>query len=182
MKRLIVITLALALLCGFSACSKNKDATTTSESASTTAAATQEQTTTEKQTTAKTTKSTTAKKADISAIYSGYWYKNEGNKVLVLKFEKSGSVTVSTYRRKTIASDTNEPDSVLYGSFKDKGNGTLSVCYDNENPEESDLYTLQENGVLSCKADDPEGEKTVRLVHFDKLDKDTARQVLLGEN
>ncbi len=104
MKRILIITLSLALLISFAACGKEKDKPTTTTAVSTTAEATKVSETTS-ETSTKENESTTAKKAgDISFIYNGYWYMNEGNKVTVLKFEPSGSVTVNTYRRKNIAS------------------------------------------------------------------------------
>ena len=107
---------------------------------------------------------------------------NEGTKVTVLKFEPSGSVTVNTYRRKNIASADNAPDSVIYGSFKDLKNGSLSVCPDNESPDEVYTYTVGAGNTLSQVNDDPEGESTLQLQNFNTLSKDNARRMMLGEN
>ena len=167
MKRILIITLSLALLISFAACGKEKDKPTTTTAASTTAEATKVSETTS-ETSTKEKESTTAKKAgDISFIYNGYWYMNEGNKVTVLKFEPSGSVTVNTFRRKTIAAGDNAPDSVIYGSFKDLKNGSITVGTD---------------GTLSMVNDDPEGESTLQLQNFNTLSKDNARRMMLGEN
>ena len=182
MKRILVIALSLALLISFAACAKEKDkpTTTTADSTTATTAKVSEKTT---ESTTKSKESTTAKKAgDISFIYNGYWYMNEGNKVTVLKFEPSGSVTVNTYRRKNIASADNAPDSVIYGSFKDLKNGSLSVCPDNESPDEVYTYTVGTGNTLSQVNDDPEGESTLQLQNFNTLSKDNARRMMLGEN
>ena len=182
MKRILIITLSLALLISFAACGKEKDKPTTTTAASTTAEAAKVSETTS-ETSTKEKESTTAKKAgDISFIYNGYWYMNEGNKVTVLKFEPSGSVTVNTFRRKNIASADNAPDSVIYGSFKDLKNGSISVCPDNESPDEVYTCTVGTDGTLSMVNDDPEGESTLQLQNFNTLSKDNARRMMLGEN
>ena len=182
MKRILVIVLSLALLISFAACAKEKDKPTTTTAPSTTAT-TAKTTETTSETSTKEKESTTAKKAgDISFIYNGYWYMNEGNKVTVLKFEPSGSVTVNTYRRKNIASADNAPDSVIYGSFKDLKNGSLSVIPDNESPEEAYTYTVGAGNSLQCVNDDPEGQSTLQLQNFNTLSKDNARRMMLGEN
>ena len=182
MKRIFVIILSLALLISFAACAKEKDKPTTTTADSTTATTAKAS----EKTTAPTTKnkeSTTANKEnDITFIYNGYWYMNEGNKVTVFKFEPSGSVTVNTYRRKNIGSADNAPDSVIYGSFKDLKNGTISVCPDNESPDEVYTYITDAENTLKLVNDDPEGESTLQLINFNTLSKDNARRMMLEDN
>ena len=176
MKRIIVVSLALALLLSFAACKKENEPVTTSKTAP--------QTTTEAPTSEKTTVSTTeSKKADISFIYSGYWYKNEGNQVLALKFDKDGSLTVNTFRRKNIASSSNSPDSIIYGSFKQADDETLSVTPDNEFPEVNYIYEFDaETKSLTAIDSDPQGASKIKLENFDELSKKNAKNLLLGEN
>ncbi|MBQ6381676.1 MAG: hypothetical protein IJJ41_08790 [Clostridia bacterium] len=180
MKRLCTVLLAMVVLLGFAACSKDKsDPTTTKKAATTTTAAqTQKETTTA---TTKKSETAKAKSIDTSFIYSGYWYKNAANKVLVFQFGKDGSVTVNHYRRNNIANEDNQPDAVFYGSFKDNGDGTLTVYEDNEVPDEYDIYRASAEGKLICENDDPEGSSTIELQHFDTLSKENAASVLFGE-
>ena len=182
MKRILMIVLSLALLISFAACAKEKDepaTTTAATTATTTVKASEKTTASTKKEQAGTTKKN---KNDISFIYDGFWYQNEGNQVIALKFETSGSVTVNTYRRKNLSRGGNEPDSILFGSFKDVKNGTLRVCLDNESPEETILYTVNDDNTLSCVKDDPEGESTVVLQNFGTLSKDNAARMMLGDN
>ena len=181
MKRLLLIILAGALLLSFAACKKEPEPTTTA--APTTQATTAVGTT--EPTTGATTETTTQKEADLSFLYSGYWYKNEGSKVLALQFEKDGSLTVNTYRRKSMSSAADAPDSVIYGSFKDKGDGTLYVYPDNEFLDEFYVYTADsEKKTLTCENDDPQASALteIALTHFDSLSKENARKAMAAEN
>lgn len=181
MKRVLVILLTAALLVSFAACKGKEEPTTGTTTTESTTKAVSE-TTTAATTTAKKKESTTKQKTDISFIYKGFWYKNEGNKVVAMRFEKSGSLTLNTFRRKTIGNADNTPDSIIYGNFKDNGDGTLSVIYDNESPDEVVTYSVGEGEKLICVNEDPEGESTQELQNFSTLSKDTARRVLLGES
>lgn len=179
MKKILLVSISILLILSFSACSFEKDKPTTtaptSEQVQTTTSQPVSETTTEQE--------TTQKKVDISFIYSGYWYKNEGNKVLALKFDKDGSLTVSTYRRKNISSASNEPDSVIYGRFSDNADGSLKIYPDNEFEDEFYIYTLDsDNKTMTAINDDPEGSSEIKLVNFSELSKKNAKQVLLGDN
>ena len=176
MKRVLVLTLALALLLSFAACKKDNKQDTTKQTAP--------QTVTEEPTSEITTAATTEpEKSDISFIYNGYWYKNEGNQVLALKFDKDGSLTVNTYRRKNITSASNEPDSIIYGSFKQNEDKTLTVTPDNEFPEVYYIYEIDfEAKSLTATDSDPQGSSKTKLTNFSELSKTNARTLLLGEN
>ena len=179
MKKILCIGIALMLLLTFAACTKEdkpSETSATSTTATTTAAASTAPTAK-----VSTTQATTAKATDISFIYSGYWYENSGNKVTVYRFEKSGAVTASTYRRKNIGNDSDEPDMVLTGTCRRQGDTTLLVCPDSDAPDEIYTYTAA-NGALQRESDDPEGAGTNALQNFDKLSKDYARSMLLGDN
>ena len=166
--------LCVALLFSFSACSFIKEPTTTQKPSETTSATT----TTTLPTTE--TESTTAAKTDISFIYSGYWYQNDGNKIIAMQFEKDGSVIVNTFRRKNITASPDTPDSVIYGSFTDNGDGTLTVRPDNEFPEEAYLYTADSAAQkLTYTNEDPQaGASQVTLHCFDDLSKANAAKLL----
>ena len=179
MKRIILILFAAALLISFAACKKEKEqtsSTTLTSSTEASTAATQPSTT--------SSESTTSAKTDISFIYKGYWYKNEGTRVVALKFEKDGNLVLNTYRRKNITTADDAPDSIIYGSYRDNGNGELTVYPDNEFPEEFYTYTADPNTkTLSCLNEDPQAStKPEALKNADKLDKQTARSILLGDN
>lgn len=176
MKRIVTILLCAGLLISFASCAKDKPEPTTQTTAQTTAA-----TTTAAATTATTAKEE-EKEVNTDYLYSGYWYKNEENKVVVFQFKADGTLSTSTYRRKNIASGDNTPDSTSRGSFKNNHDGTLSVYPDSEEPEVFDTYLVSAKQDLVCRNDDPEGATTISLQHFDSLSKDNAASVLFGDN
>lgn len=175
MKRILILLLAGALVLGFAACAKKKDDTT-----STTAKATT-------QTTADSTNEGTTKeseeKTDIRFIYNGYWYQNDENKVIVYLFNEDGTLTAATYRKKTISNNSNQPDYVTNGTFKNNGDGTLNVYPDSENEDEMLVYTVDATAKkLTCTRDDPQGASHTDLVNYDSLSRQIAKSVLLGDN
>ena len=176
MKKILLMILCVGLVLSCAACALQKEPTTTQDTSGTTAPSTQATTaapTTQAQ-------STTVAKADISFIYSGYWYQNDGNKILAMRFEKDGSVVVNTFRRKNLTASPDKPDSVIYGSFTDNGDGTLTVRPDNEFPEEAYLYTADSalEKLTYTKEDPQASEAQIELHCFNTLSKANAAKLL----
>ena len=177
MKRILPIFLALVLACCFAACKKEPTEPTSTAPSQTTSESATENTT--------AAQTTTEKAADISFLYHGYWYHDEGSKVVAYKFARDGSVVINTYRRKNIVAETNEPDSIVYGSFEDKGNGVIYLYPDNEIPDEFSVFRADSaTAKLFYEGDDPAAgaTKSVALFYYDTLDKIYARHIMLSIN
>lgn len=179
MKKIIIAFLAFSLIMCFAGCSsRNEPATTEAQT---------KQTTTKIVTTAPSEANTTSEKAsetttrtqeDTSFIYSGYWYRAETNKVIVIKFMNSGKAQIIAYKNRELKGGSIAQETRYNAKFSLEGNVLKLVNTDLAvSQDEYELYTLK-NSALTYIKEDPEGASEFQMINNSELSPQFARTLI----